>query len=1103
MIRENRRRRRSPGLLWLAGLLWLTGLLWLSPDANADTDGIRFDRLSIEDGLSQNTVVAILQDNVGFMWFGTQEGLNRYDGHNFIPYKHDEADPNSLPDNSIRALIDTPSGDIWVGTDGGLARWHRATDTFTTYRHDPTDPGSLGSDLVRALLVDKVGALWIGTDSGLDRLGPAAGGSFEHFRHQSLVPAGLSDDRVRALHEDREGDIWVGTMSGLCLFDRISGTFKRFHHGAGTTSLSDDQVRSILEDSNGDLWIGTYGGGLNRLDRATLSFTSYRHDPTDPRSLSGDRIRVIWKDRQKRLWIGTNQGLNLFHRESGSFVRHQHRPTDPYSLSQDRVMAIYQDRADVIWVGTHYGLNRSNPRTWAFRHYKSPFDLSDNDIMAFSEDRGGGLWVATLSGLNEVDRASGTYRVHLNDPSDPKSLSDNQTTALLHDRDDVLWVGTMSGGLHRRSDVGGGFERFQHDPGRPESLASNAIVTLFESGNGDLWIGTFGGGLDRLERSQFDHSDSDHSDSDHSDSRFEHFRFDPDNPRSLSQNKATSIAEDHFGGLWVGTEQGLSRLDSERREFDRFHHDAGRPESLSHNDVSVLFFDHSRCILWIGTEGGLNRLDHPESSKEASFHRYSGRHGLPGSVINGILDGGAGKLWISTNNGLARFDPETETFENFDTSDGLRSNDFTLRAAYASRGNELFFGTFSGFNAFFPDQIETNSQVPPVVLTAFSKMNEPVRFDRPIFDVDTIPLSYRDNFFSFEVASLDFTAPRKNQYRYQLEGFNEGWISIGSRREITFTNLDPGPYTLRVRGSNNDDVWNEEGLSVSLYIEPPFWQTWYFKGAMILALLLAIFIGYEIKVRQIRRNSERLQTLVDERTGELREAQDRLVRKERLAVLGELAGSVAHELRNPLGAIKNSILYLQLTQKSITEKGGEHLTRMDKDIVRSNAIITELLDYARAPKLERRPLPLQEITESAVADLEVPEDIVVKRHFAPQPLTVEIDPRHVHQILTNLLTNALQAMPEGGNLQVECLRRDDEAVVAVIDSGDGISAEDESKIFEPLFTKKTYGIGLGLALSQRYAQLHNGRLDFRSEPGHGATFELSLPLRAPAGSLSG
>lgn len=570
---------------------------------------------------------------------------------------------------------------------------------------------------------------------------------------------------------------------------------------------------------------------------------------------------------------------------------------------------------------------------------------------------------------------------------------------------------------------------------------------------------------------------------------------------SINNDRIFSIAEAENGAIWIATDGGgLNHLEIDSETFTHWTHDEQSSESLSSNELYSLHLD-SLDRLWIGTKSnGFDLLAGFDETGQATFRNYSEPEGLPDTTVWGIESDSQNRLWLSTNNGLVRFEPETEKFRVYDTSHGLQSKEFNLGAHFKSPSGELFFGGVDGLNAFFPEQIRDNTVPPNVVLTGFTKLNESVDLGMPLTAVEHIELDHADHFLTFEFAALDFTAPEKNKYRYQLGGFEkeDRWIDMSDRR-LQFASLSPGTYTLRVQGSNSDGVWSPVGKEITLAVAPPLWRTWWFRSLLLLFAAATATGAHQLKIHRIRVNNERLAALVKERTRELEEAQERLVRKEKLAVLGELSGSVAHELRNPLGIIKNSIYFLRLTQKMVDDKAKEHLGLIDREIKRSDRIIGELLDYAKEPTAQTEPVTATQVVDAALDLLEIPD--VVKLVYEPEsfqdadgsPWQLQVDQGQIERVLGNLITNGCQAMPDGGTLTLEGEADEHEVHLRIRDTGVGIEEDDLKKIFEPLFTRKIYGIGLGLPLSLRYVQMNGGRLDCESRLGEGTTFHLRLP----------
>jgi ligand-binding sensor domain-containing protein/signal transduction histidine kinase len=826
---------------------------------------VKFDRVSLEQGLSQSSVLCILQDDIGFMWFGTEDGLNKYNGHSFTIYRHDPEDPNSLSNNVIRSIIQDREGVLWIGTDGGLNRLDRVSEEFTRYQNDPDDPHSLSDNAVLSIHEDQSGALWIGTGAGgLDRLDPETA-RFSSYQADPDNPRSLTSNGVSSIYEDQRGALWLGTDGGLDRFDRETESFGHYQFiyfqsdPHDPHSLTHYPVTSVCEDREGELWIGTYGGGLNRFDRKTEEFTRYSSDSNDPYSLSDDRVLAVYEDQAGNLWIGTyGGGLAKFDRETLRFIHYQADLNDSYSLSGNVVWSFYEDQSGALWIGTNDGLSKYDREREKFAHYRAdPNDLnglSNNHVLSIHEDRAGMLWIGTHGGgLNRFDRWDTEQFIHYqHNPNSPHSLSQGEVMSIQEDRAGDLWVGTWKGGLNRLDRESGWFLHYRYDPYDPHSLSSDDISAVYEDRSGVLWVGTWGGGLDRYDPEQ---------------DQFNHYHSIPDDPHSLSSYYISAIYEDRLGELWIGTYGGgLNRFDRETERFTRYLNNPADFRSLSDNAVWSIHEDHSG-VLWIGTSGGLNRFDRATET----FTRYREKAGLPNDVVHCILEDDRGNLWLSTNNGLSQFSLEEETFRNYDAGDGLQSKEFSEGACYKSSSDEMFFGGVNGLNAFYPDSIKSNTYVPPVVLTSLTQGGADVAARQAVETIREVTFQWPNNFFEFEFAALSYSQPEKNQYAYMLEELEEDWVYIGTRRFGRYTNLPGGTYVLRLKGSNNDGVWNEEGVSVVVTIVPPFWETWLFRGIAALVVLGGVAGGYRWRVRTIEEKNRELETLVEERTHALEE----------------------------------------------------------------------------------------------------------------------------------------------------------------------------------------------------------------------------------------
>ena len=827
---------------------------------------VQFRHLLVEDGLSQEQVHAILQDHRGLLWFGTLDGLNRYDGYDITVFNHDPKDPASLSNDWIWCLFEDSQDNLWIGTDsGGLNRFLPGHQAFERFVSDPSDPFSLSHDSVRVIYEDRAGRLWIGTDGGgLNRLDPDTG-TFTRFAHDPANPASLSNDRVRTIAEDSSGALWVGTDGGgINIFDAVNGNFRHLRHDdAVPHSLSDDRVRIIRKTADGAMWVGTYENGLDRLGATADRFTHFVHAPDDRRSLADNYVRDLLEDSTGRLWVATDGGLSTWVAETRSFASYRHDPAEPTSLRDDRVTTVIEDQGGVLWVGTYNGLNKWNLAMGAFEIYQRnpdiPNGLASDVITAFSEDAGGNIWVGTYGGgLTRIDTLSGAMTSFAHDPDDPSSLAENRVMALFTDEDGQLWIGTRDGGLDRFDAASGRFTHYRHDPEDPTSLSSNGVTVIIGDRLGALWVGTYRGGLNRFDPKT---------------GGFARYRHDPTNPTSLGDDSVLALHEDETGALWIGTDgAGLSRYDPRSSTFSHYRHNPDDPASLS-SDTAWAIHQDRQGGFWIGTQdGGLNYWD-PVNRRahEPVFRQYLRADGLPSSMVYGILEDGDDNLWLSTSRGLTRLDPSTGQMKTYDVTHGLQGNDFNHGAQFRSRDGRMFFGGNNGFNVFQPEQVRDNEHVPPVILTQFLKFNKPVELGTHAED-DPIQLSYKDSVVGFEFAALDFTAPEKNQYRYKLEGFENNWNDVGDLRRITYTNLASGAYTLRVQASNNDGLWNEEGLALALVVGTPPWRAWWAILLYVLCVVgavLAIVRRQMNKLEQQAEYSHRLEQEVAKRTDKL------------------------------------------------------------------------------------------------------------------------------------------------------------------------------------------------------------------------------------------
>jgi ligand-binding sensor domain-containing protein/signal transduction histidine kinase len=805
---------------------------------------IRFERIGIEQGLSQSSVNTILQDSQGFLWFGTEDGLNRYDGYSFQVYLPDLDNPASISDRWVTALAEDDEGYLWVGTrQGGLNRFDPRSGLFTVYRRDPAQKSSLSANWIRALWFDGRGVLWVGTSAGLDQFDPKTG-TFIHL----VTEDGLTRERINALYEDGQGRIWVGTNEGFGRYEADGQSFKSFKPGPGNPNgLASGQVTSLQEDTDGNLWIGT-SRGLLRMDRYTGLFKFYLHEEENPNSLASDSVTCLYLDDTGGFWVGTHDGLDFYNARTDRFVHYRNQLANDNSLSNNTIYSIHEDKSGVLWIGTYTGgLNKYNRQQDRFTYYRhdpeNANSLSGNMVFPIHVEAGGIVWIGTygagLERLNPVTRRFTHYR---HDPNNPDSLSSDEVYSILMDSNGYLWVGT-SRALDRFDPRTGKFTHY-HPTSKEEdvNLSALPVYVIYEDSAGILWFGT-SDGLDQFEPLT---------------ETFIHYR--PNN--NENSNQIIALAEDSGNHLWIGTfSGGLHRFNEKGEGFINYFNDPLDPDSLANNSVFSIHEDR-RGNLWFGTGGGLDLYD---PITDTFIHRTD-KDGLPNNVIYGILEDDAGDLWMSTNNGLSRFDPVKNQFRNFTASDGLQSNEFNMSAfAYSSRG-EMYFGGINGFNSFRPLDITDSAYVPPVVLTSLSQEGKPIESDEQVQYASEITLTWPQNQFEFEFAALAYGQPSRNQHAYMLENFDSAWNYIGTRRNGRYTNLPGGHYTLLLNGTNGDGVWSDSPLRIRVTVIPPFWQTNWFRILLGLGLVAVILGGYRLRLDTVQRHNRELASLVSERT---------------------------------------------------------------------------------------------------------------------------------------------------------------------------------------------------------------------------------------------
>jgi ligand-binding sensor domain-containing protein/signal transduction histidine kinase/DNA-binding response OmpR family regulator len=1042
---------------------------------------LRFTHLTGEQGLSNSTIETICQDSRGFIWFGTRDGLNRYDGHEILVYRHEPGDSASLSDSYIKYIYEDGRHRLWIGTTNGLNLFNPATNKFQRFRHVDSNPRSLTDNLITSIVEDHKGRIWFGTYGG--GLNLFDGSGFSHLRR---LP------HILCMQPDKTGRIWIGTEEGLYLLEPASGLISNFENHA-TTNSRGRIVTALQEDRQGNIWCGTEDDGLFLFDPRLRTFYRFAHSDKDRFSLGNNMIKCILKDQKGRLWVGSiNGGLNLFNPLKNSFFHYEYETGNSASLSQRTVSSLFEDRQGNLWIGTHRGgvniYSAGTDKFNLFRQESAPSGLGYNDIKAFCEDNGGKgeIWIGTDGGgLDLFQRDKRTFQHYRYDPFNNKSLGSNAVLDVMQDRSGKIWVSTWGGGLNLLDKQTGTFTRFQNNPTDSHSISSNFVQKTFEDYAGNIWVTTYYGGLNILDART---------------GRFMRGVNDPSGTTSLWGRNMVSLLEDKEGRIWIGTDDaGLNCYNQATRHFTHYFTGGDRLP-----DIRVLFAD-SKGRLWVGQKG-LYLLD----PSRDSFLVYTNKGGLSDEFIKGITEDFQGNLWIATSNGLTRFDPDTYAFKKYNTADGLQGLEFEANAYLKTRDGEMYFGGVNGFNSFYPAMIKANPFVPPIYITGFQLSNhkvEPGEEGSPLTtDISLtreIDLSYRQSTFSFSFAALNFTSPENNEFAYKMDGLDKDWNFLGREKRVSYTNLPPGNYTLRVKASNNDGIWNEQGASIRIHISPPFWKTSWFISLLTAICILGLYAMYRFRTRL------KLKELEEKKREEMHQMQL------------QFFTNISHEFRTPLSLIVGP---LEKLMKEHTDPAlNRHFEAMHRNARRLLSLIHELMDFGKLEsgslKLNVQPgnLPsfLDEMAEE-FRDWAVQKEIDF--HFLQSygQRNTWFDRQVLEKIVINLLHNAFKYTKMGGRITVEILpsldgfrpqfsnelvlkndfRGSTYAYIRVADTGIGISKESIHHLFERYYriTESHLGSGIGLAFVKSLVRLHKGDVYVYSERMKGTEILVGIPV---------
>ncbi|MCF8234627.1 MAG: hypothetical protein K9G67_06785 [Bacteroidales bacterium] len=1050
-------------------------------DCPGQHNNINFESLTNRDGLSQGTIFAILQDSRGFMWFGTKDGLNKYDGNRFVVYNYVFKNENSLSNNQVFCLAEDEDENLWIGTNGGgLNKLDLETEKITRIEKQNDSLFNIPGEIITSLLFVPPHTLWVGTlDKGTVLLNTKTGES-RLFLHDETDQHSISGNTCRDIELGMNGHVYFGMdLSLFCEYDPKREMFFTYRpHSSMNKDIHMNIIMTLDRDQEGNIWMGDFGKGLYRFDPGTKSFTHYKTRELERPEIIGDFIRDILILDSLIYLASEGWGLGVFNIHTHKTIWYDSNKAGGSSLLTDGLLSLYEDKSGIVWIGTNgKGINLIAPHTNNFisfadekRTQKTKDYMSVRGLLKQNDS----LWVTGYGGIHlypgknttSVKRHESTHIYCLEpDPDDPS----------------FLWAGDEGGGLiklHKdrfRLEYLPSTEKFE-----PGKIFGVAVFDLLMDED-FLWICT-STALNKLNRKT---------------GGIEYFRHFKADPKSLNKGRVMSILKDHDGKYWVGTNiGGVGVFDGENNYFEKYVHEKSDTSGLSNNNITAIFEDSNHNI-WICTHGGLNKYL-PETG---TFELYTEQDGLPSNVVYAALEDTKGYLWLSTNMGLSRFDPREEKFRNFDLNDGLQGNEFNTGAYHKAKDGELIFGGVNGFTRFYPGQIMNNPYKPPVVFTYLEIKGKNTTPNIPITNHDRIELNYDEAIFSIGFAALNYFKPQKNLYKYRIKGIERGsteWIDLRNQNSIDFIGLDPGNYVLQLAAANNDGVWNMSGKSLQINIIPPFWQMWWFRILIMVMLIFSVIMLVHMRIKQVRKKQFTLQNLVDERTRELKLANQS--KDKFFSIIG-------HDLKSPLSTIVSfsDLLNKEYDQLEDIEKR-EFVTAICKSSENLLKLTDNLLNWARAQSGRIKPettlINISKITEENISLLKQQagnKNIILENRIG-HDCKVYADGDMVKTVIRNLLSNAVKFTPENGVVYITSEKIGDEMQVCVHDNGIGIHEDDLAGLFElgesvkKNGTNDEKGTGLGLILSKEFIILNKGRIWAEGIPGKGSSFCFTLPL---------
>jgi signal transduction histidine kinase/ligand-binding sensor domain-containing protein len=1138
----------------------IASFVLFSHSLTAQAKTAAFEKLGTEQGLSSNVVTCMLKDSKGFLWFGTQEGLNKYDAYQFSIYLNDK-NAGSLSDNYILSIYEDSAQQIWIGTESnGLNKYNAEKDNFSYF---PADSSNI-VHFKRVLSIHESDPdkLILGTDNGLVSFNKKTN-SFSKYT-LPIIDNTIENLWVNIIFQDEDKTLWLGTNHGLIHYLPPLDSIEHYKSIDGNHfNLSNNTVSSILRRTDGTLLIGT-NAGINKFNEIDRTFTQFNLDSGDPDFMAKSEIQDMVEDGFGNLWIASfGRGLINFNQSTRQGTVFIHDSKDNESISNDHIYSLLYDNNGILWMGTYGGgINKLVLANKQFNHLSlttyDPLKLIENNVNAIYVDQKY-IWYGTSKGLSIYDQNEEIYYQSFADPENRVSLSDNNIFCIFKDHSGTIWVGTEKGGLNKLTGFDPANQIFIFDHFTLEDgLNSNEVLCLFEDQEKQLWVGT-NEGINIVKNNKV----------------VSGFQSDEENESSLSDNEVYTIIQDRNGKIWIGTMSGLNLYNPVNESFLSI---PGNSETDTPPSVYCLFED-KEGILWAGTDNnGLLRID---TEKEKIVNTYTKAEGLPDNVIYGIIEDENLNLWLSSNKGIikaVKHGSKTLTFVSYGSSVGLVAEAFNIGAYAESKSGYLYFGNYEGVTWFHPENVKGNIQEPPVYITGFQLFFKPVPItndgssplSRTISATQKLVLKHNQNVIRFSFTALNYIQPESNEFAIKMEGVDEDWNFVGNQREAQYLYLPPGNYTFRVKASNNDGLWNETGASIDITIEPPFTSTLWFYLLVISLLSIAIIWIFNSRTRRLREARNKLEKTVQKRTAELRrtnknleeeiferkkienqlvdkneelnsaldnlkKTQAQLVDSEKMASLGQLTAGIAHEINNPINFVSGNVNPLRRNINDIIEilntydkivssrklqKEFEKIEILKKDIdydvipdeinkllngigegaSRTSEIVKGLRNFTRMDEHELKPANINQGIDSTLLILQnkLKNRIRVFKNFGQFP-DILCYPGQLNQVFLNIINNAQEAIKDSGEIHITTQIEGDNLCISIKDNGRGMTPDTKKKIFEPFFTTKDVGkgTGLGLAISYGIIVKHNGKIEFSSELNKGTEFKIIIPANQP------